>query len=125
MPRPREQMAATRLPISPTPTAPLGSWTLLEADTIDMKCLLIVGASSTRVEPDGTVVGEAIYESALTGAEDLNEADLRFLYKLIALLVEMARKPLKATLLSHLGVLLRNKISSSCNSLSLWDLSPA
>ncbi|WP_141007128.1 precorrin-3B C(17)-methyltransferase [Nocardioides humi] len=27
----------------------------LDTDSIDMKCLLIVGASSTRVEPDGTV----------------------------------------------------------------------
>ncbi|MFC5730514.1 MULTISPECIES: precorrin-3B C(17)-methyltransferase [Nocardioides] len=27
----------------------------LDADAVDMKCLLIVGASSTRVEPDGTV----------------------------------------------------------------------
>ncbi|AIY18054.1 precorrin-3B C(17)-methyltransferase [Pimelobacter simplex] len=27
----------------------------LETDSIDMKCLLIVGASTTRVEPDGTV----------------------------------------------------------------------
>ncbi|HWJ08831.1 MAG TPA: ATP-binding protein, partial [Nocardioides sp.] len=27
----------------------------LDTDAIDMKCLLIIGASSTRVEPNGTV----------------------------------------------------------------------